>query len=763
VANEGGGGSRARAGIRTWPVERARRAFGAASPKIEFAFPARLREWAVQEVAAGRLLPWFAVSFGAGIVVYFTAEHEPAVWAAAGLATIGAAAAILLRRRPIGFVLALGFFAMTAGFAAATLKTALIAHPVLRYPAYGVSLAGFVELREESQKTDRFIVRVDRIAGNRIVEAPQRVRLSVRRGFTPPAGSFVEVKAQLNPPLQPLRPGSYDFARDLYFQRLGASGFVHGAIKIVTPPAEAGLGLRANAFVQGLRDAIDLRIRSVLSGNVGSIASALITGRRDAITAHLYDAMFVSGIGHVLSISGYHMAVVAGVVFFIFRALLALIPGLSERAPIKKWSAFAALLVTSFYLVLSGAEVATQRSFIMIAIVLIGVLLDRPILTLRTVTIAALVVLLFAPEAVVHPSFQMSFAATLALIAGYERGIPWARAGADTSLGARAALWGVREILSLIIASLLAGLATTPYAAFHFHRMAPYGVLANLLAMPIVSGWVMPMGILGVVTIPFGFDGVFWRQMGYGIEWMDLVALWVAGLPGAFGRVSSFGTGPLLLATLGLLLICLLKTPLRWSGFVFVALAVVVALRTPLPDVLVAADGKTFAVRGATGKLAFHRAGSDAFAMREWLAADADGRDVTDHGLGQGIACDPAGCIGKLPDGRLVAYDVAPEAVEEDCRRAAIVVTAKDAPADCSAFVAGRALWRTRGALSLRRDGGDGFIIDAARAENFDRPWAPRPPRASSGANSDSEASSTASRSPPRDATPKPEDLQPDD
>jgi competence protein ComEC len=618
-------------------------------------------------------------------------------------------------------------------------------------------------LREESQKTDRFILRVDRITGNRIVDVPQRVRLSVRRGFTPPAGAFVEVKAQLNPPLQPLRPGSYDFARDLYFQRLGASGFVHGAIKTVSPPAQAGLGLRANAFVQGLRDAIDVRIRSVLSGDVGSIASALITGKRDAITAHLYDAMFVSGIGHVLSISGYHMAVVAGLVFFILRALLALIPGLSEWMPIKKWAAFAALLVTSFYLILSGAEVATQRSFIMIAIVLIGVLLDRPILTLRTVTIAALVVLLFAPEAVVHPSFQMSFAATLALIAGYERGIPWARAGADTSLGARAALWGVREILSLIVASLLAGLATTPYAAFHFHRMAPYGVLANLLAMPIVSGWVMPMGILGVVTIPFGFDGVFWRQMGYGIEWMDFVALWVASLPGAFGRVTSFGTGPLILATLGLLLICLLKTPLRWSGCLFVALAVAAALRTPLPDVLVAADGRSFALRGTNGKLAFHRAGSDAFAMREWLAADADGRDVTDRGLGQGIACDPAGCIGKLADGRLVAYDVAAEAVEEDCRRAAIVVTAKEAPPDCSALVVGRALWRIRGALSLRRDGGDGFVIDAARPENFDRPWAPRPPRTSNGANPESEASSAASRSPPRDATPKPEDLQPDD
>jgi len=161
-------------------------------------------------------------------------------------------------------------------------------------------------------------------------------------------------------------------------------------------------------------------------------------------------------------VSGYHVAVVAGVVFFILRALLALIPGLADRTPIKKWAAFAALIVTAFYLVLSGAEVATQRSFIMIAIVLIGVMLDRPVLTLRTVTIAALLVLFLAPETVVHPSFQMSFAATLALIAVYGRGLPVARAGMDSSIGSRAALWGVNEVLSLIIASLVAGLATTP-------------------------------------------------------------------------------------------------------------------------------------------------------------------------------------------------------------------------------------------------------------------------------------------------------------
>jgi competence protein ComEC len=242
--------------------------------------------------------------------------------------------------------------------------------------------------------------------------------------------------------------------------------------------------------------------------------------------------------------------------------------------------------------VLSGNQVATQRSFIMIAVVLLGVLFDRPTLTMRTLTVAAMLVLLFAPESVVHPSFQMSFAATLALVAGYERGAIKLRASTDSSFGARAALWGVNEIVGLTVASLLAGLATTPYAAYHFHRIAPYGVLANLLAMPIVSAWVMPMGILGVLAMPFALDAEFWRQMGYGIEWMDAVGLWVASLPGAIGRVTLFGTGPLLLATAGLLVIGLLKTPLRFTGFVLAALAAIWAAFTPAPDVIVAADGR---------------------------------------------------------------------------------------------------------------------------------------------------------------------------
>ncbi|MCP1844302.1 ComEC/Rec2-related protein [Bradyrhizobium sp. USDA 4523] len=273
-----------------------------------------------------------------------------------------------------------------------------------------------------------------------------RVRLSVKKGTAPDVGSFVELKARLLPPLGPQRPGSYDFGRDLYFQGIGASGFVMGAVKTREPPATGGFALRYAAFMQGLRDAIDARIRTTLDGDQRAIATALLTGRRDAISTPVNDAMFISGLGHVLSISGYHMAVVAGVVFFAVRALLALFPALTAGHPIKKWAAAAALVAAAFYLLLSGAEVATQRSFFMTAVVLLAVIVDRRAITFRTLAVAALIVLAIAPEALVHPSFQMSFAATLGLVALVQIGLPNLLASPDHSATARVALWGGREL-----------------------------------------------------------------------------------------------------------------------------------------------------------------------------------------------------------------------------------------------------------------------------------------------------------------------------
>jgi competence protein ComEC len=366
---------------------------------------------------------------------------------------------------------------------------------------------------------------------------------------------------------------------------------------------------------------------------------------------------------------------------------------------------------------------STERSFIMIAIVLIGVMVDRAALTLRNLAIAALFVMLLAPESVVHPSFQMSFAATLALVAAYQGGGPWASGGRPGSLAAQAASWGLREITTLVLASLVAGLATTPYAAFHFHRLAPYGVIANLLAMPIVSVWVMPAGLLALAAMPFGFDGPLWHAMGQGIEWMDAVALWVASLPGAVGRIPAFGIGALVAATAGLCLICLLRTRLRWSGIVLVVVAIVMALRTPQPDVLISANADAVAVRGTDGHFSAVRNGSDVLAVREWLNADADARAPTDARLKEGFSCDAAACIARLPDGSVVSVARTAHGLVEDCDQASVVVTPRDAPPQCRAFVIDRRKVGTGGALALHRVG-NGWSVQPAVPYGSERPWA---------------------------------------
>ena len=191
------------------------------------------------------------------------------------------------------------------------MKTARVAHPILQHSAWNVPLSGFIEVREQRERTDRIVVRVHSIEG-RLRDAPERVRLSVKKRTAPPVGTFVQVTARLNPPLRPLRPGGYDFSRDLYFQRIGATGFVTGAIRIAEPPVPPSAWVRYATAIAKMRAVIDTRIRAALSGDEAAIASALLTGTRDAISAPVNDALFISGLGHVLSISGYHLMLPAG-------------------------------------------------------------------------------------------------------------------------------------------------------------------------------------------------------------------------------------------------------------------------------------------------------------------------------------------------------------------------------------------------------------------------------------------------------------------
>jgi competence protein ComEC len=277
------------------------------------------------------------------------------------------------------------------------------------------------------------------------------------------------------------------------------------------------------------------------------------------------------------------------------------------------------------------------------------------------------------------------------------------------------------------------------------------------MTMPVFSMWIMPAGLGGVLLMPFGFDAPLWRLMSLGIDWMIAVAMWVAALPGAVGRIPAFGIGPLLIGTAGLIVLCLLRTPLRLAGVALAVIAIAWAAATPRPDIRIAADGRAVAIRGIDGRLAVAKTGTDTFAVRDWLAADGDVRVHNDPSLSEGVRCDAVGCIGRLADGRLVALSLSLEAFAEDCRRAAVITSPREAPPGCVALVFDRTRLRQSGSVALYRDGQD-FAVTQTRPPGYDRPWSPAHVAPSAVVRPGLRAPTPAP-----DATPRSEDLQPDD
>lgn len=685
-------------------------------------------EWiareAAKEVEAARLAPWLTVFFGVGILLYFAAPSEPLLIAPLAALFLLCALCGISRERPFAFALLLSLAAVAAGFSMACARAAYVEHKVLTRTTGTLTLTGFVEARDATERSDRVVLRLTGVTGRGAENVPQKIRVAMRRGFAPNVGEHIELRAQLRPLLGPTRPGGYDFARGAYFQKVGATGLAYGRPKIVSTDAPIPRDIRIFAAVEKLRWTLANRIRAVLSDESGAIAVALVTGIRDTISADANEAMRVSGLYHVISISGLHMALVAGVMFALVRGGLALVPGLALRRPIKKWAAIVALAGVTFYLVLSGADHATQRAWIMISIVLVGVLMDRLALSIRTLAAAALGVLLIQPEALLNPGFQMSFAATLALIALYERVSPMLAQPPAPGQGAfgyfseRAGRW----LLLGVATSLVAGFATTVYVAFYFHRVAPYGVLANLLAMPVISFLIMPFALLSVLLLPFGYDALGWQVMGFGIDVMLQVARFVTDLPGAEGRVAAFGAGTLLIATAGLFALAIPISRLRWIGVPLLAAAFLLATTATRPDVLVDAEADIVAVRVPDGRLSILDARRDRLSTESWLAADGDGRKARDPSLAAGFRCDPLGCTVRLADGATIAVPRRREATLDDCKEAALVVSRFNLPTACKAPQIDRRTLATTGAVSLRHVDGK-WIAEPVRSPGSDRPW----------------------------------------
>ena len=659
----------------------------------------------------GFLLPWVPVCLGLGIGGWFALPWEPgpAVYGAGALAALGLWAAA----RRLGEVWApLLLAAMWAlvGAELAALRAHAVAAPVLSFRYYGPIEGRVVDIDRSASDAIRLTldrVRLDDVGPDRL---PVRVRVSLHGdavGPVPEPGTRVMTTGHLSPPGGPVEPGGFDFRRHSWFERLGAVGYTRVPV-LVAAPAEEG---RAGLAIFRLRMAISAGVLAQVPGPAGGFIAAVTSGDRSALPQSELQALRDSNLAHLLAISGLHMGLLTGVVFVFVRVALAAWPAMALRLPTKKIAAAAAIGAGAFYLALSGANVATVRAFIMVSVMLGAVLLGRRAISLRTVAVGAILILATTPEALLGPGFQMSFAATTALVAAF--------AGmSDARLAERVPRWS-RPALGTVLSSAVAGLATAPYGAAHFNVISDYGLLANVLAVPIMGSVVMPAAVLAAVLWPFGLEAVPMEAMRLGMVWILGVAHWVSELGGSVTPVPAPGPAVLPLFTLGALVCLLWRGAGRWLGLVPVAVSVALWSGTERPYVLVSESGGLIGALTAEGR-ALSRSRGDGFVARVWLENDGDRADQEAAAVRQAPWEQADGVLWMQSDGWRLIH-ARGKAVERlpDCDPGDIVIADRTLERRVRCIVFDAAALRESGALAVSRDG----QVTSARAVTGLRLW----------------------------------------
>jgi competence protein ComEC len=613
--------------------------------------------------------------------------------------------------------------AFALGAAAAQWRAARVAAPRLVAESGPVRLTGWVMEVEPGATRPRMRVLVQSVES--LSKPPRFVRISVRADGVLPPGRAIDCLVLLRPPEGPMAPHAYDLARRAWFMQVGATGFALGRCRPVEappPPATTdGLLLRVSAMRRDLTEAIF----AAAPNEGGALAAAMVTGDRSLMSEASLIAFRDSGLGHLLSVSGLHMALVAGGVYAMLHFLLALATPLALRFPIRKWAAGAALVSAAAYLVVSGASVPAQRAFVMTAVALGAVLLDRPPFSLRALGVAAVVVVLLAPESVVDAGFQMSFAATAALIAAFET-----RRGDDGPptpgllLGGIARTW--RTVSDMLLISVVAGLATDPFAIYHFQRFATYGLAANLAATPIITFVAAPAAVAAAVLAPFGLAEPALALMAFGLDMVRGIGAAFAERPEAVRALPAAPTSAFLLAVGAIVWICLWRGALRWFGLVALAAAAATYLAAPRPVVWADGDLRAVVARTPGGWVSVGDPRRAAFA-RGRLGTLAGLSPMQADRLPPPDGCDRDACVWRSPAGRPVVRVFRVEGLARACLPHALVLSDVARPADFEgrcrpAMFVDPGDLAAHGGLSVAEPNGR-LIVRRALEDAGRRPW----------------------------------------
>lgn len=663
---------------------------------------------------------WLPIAMGAGILFYFSLREEPdprLIWLAPPLI---AAAFILARRLPLlGWVCGL-VAAFSLGFAV-VLWQAGRAPPPINPPPRALLVEGIVQNVEALPQGMRITLAEARLGPDQpALERSLRLRLRRDDAAEPKPGDRLQVRALIRPPSAPAYPGAWDFQRAAYFSGLGGVGFAIG-------PAEVTPGAGEAPPLAGLRQTLEARVMAVVPGAAGAISAALLTGSQSAIPPADLAAMRDSGLAHLLSVSGLHIAIVMSVSFWVCRLLLALYRPLALRVPGKLLAGIGALGAGGFYMLLTGAQVPMQRSFAMACLVTLAILAGRKAISLRGLAWAAAVVMLLDPAALLGPSFQMSFAAVLALIAGFEALQPRI-AALRGQLG-----WGRRiglAVAGLMITSILAGAATAPFGLAHFGRLQWYGVAANAVAVPITSFLVMPAGMLAAVLMPLGLEAPALWVMGLGVEGVLWVARVVAAWPGATQAATPIPAWGLILFGFGFCWLCLWRRRWRFLGILPMVVGLFSAAFVQAPHILISGDARLVAL--ATGEEVFlqRQQGASTLTRDAWLRlyGQAEAQPLPEEGGSANgtLRCSAEGCLLAEGSG---AFLLRRGDMRAQCGKVAVIISAEPIRQRCrdSVLIDRFSVWR-HGTHAIWL-GPEKAEVISDRAWRGSRPWVPPPPQ----------------------------------
>ncbi|EBA03324.1 competence protein [Rhodobacteraceae bacterium HTCC2150] len=659
----------------------------------------------------GHLFGWVPIGLGLGIGLYFHLKVEPSLSILLTFAILGIAASLLvLKSAPSLSPILLLCILCALGFSIAGLRANWVAGPVLEYRYYGPITGRLINI--DRSFSDKIRLTLDQVHLDRMApdKTPKRVRISLhgdQRFITLAPGMTLMTTGHLSQPSGPVEPGGFDFQRHSWFIGLGGLGYTRvPALELRAPEKGSSLAIfRA-------RKAISRGILAGMQGREAGFAAAIAVGDRANLDQETVHALRDTNLAHLLAISGLHMGLLTGFVFTLIRLIFASVPYVALRLPIKKIAASCAMIAAFAYLLMSGASVATERAFIMVMVMLGAILVNRRAISLRAVALAATIVLILRPESLVSPGFQMSFAATTALVAvfGAWRNVrlpeTWPRLPKF-----------LQPIIGVAASSAIAGLATAPFGAAHFNQIAQFGLIANLASVPVMGLIVMPGAVLAGCLAPFGGAWIGLWVMKIGISWILSVAEFVAAMDGAVTYIPRPDTAVLPILSLGMLFLIVWRGRVRWLGVGGVMAAILLWFQVERPQMLVSESGNLFGLMSKQGRILSHAKG-DGFVASAWPENDGDGLDQSGANNRAGLVTADKVVLAKFGSQKILITrgKYAPEQIAQNCHKATISILAQKAPEVDGCRILGRAELKKLGSLSIKEEKGELVILGAKQA-----------------------------------------------